>query len=48
MFEPLSCTSIGAGSPWLSTASAIPPDWKNALRSGSSRWSAVRTRAMYS
>ena len=48
MFDPLNCTSIGAGSPWLSTASTMPPDWKYALRYGSSRRIAVRTRAMYS
>ena len=48
MSEPLSCTSIGAGSPWLSTASTMPPDWKYALRCGSSCCIARRMRAMYS
>ena len=48
MFDPLNCTSMGAGSPWLSTASTMPPDWKKTVSCGNSRCRTVRMRAMYS
>ena len=45
---PLTCTSIGAGSPRLMTASTNPPDWKYVLICGNWCESCSRTRLIYS